>query len=269
MPTLELLDQLVEQVLSSAKYRLITSEVIRNIGARELAKRASLKEAVKTTRNKLHQVGSAYQEQGIPYARWMEELQALSDNLADESVRAWLLEQLPAHASTRERVSILPHFYSTVLASLPPVRSVLDLACGLNPLTLPWMDLPGGCTYTAVDIYEDLRSFLDVFLFKFHIPGRSICADLTQTLPPIQADLTLLLKTIPSLEQVDKQAGARLLAQITSPYLLVSFPAHSLGGKSKGMVQNYEQHFMELTITYPWKITRFEFPGELAFLVQK
>lgn len=269
MPSLELLDQLVEQVQSSAKYQLIAFEVIRNIGARELAKRASLKEAVKTTRNKLHQVGSAYQEQGIPYARWMKELQALSDNLADESVRAWLLEQLPAHASTRERVPILPQFYATVLASLPPIRSVLDLACGLNPLTLPWMGLPGGCTYTAVDIFEDLRTFLNAYFDKFHVTGQALCADLTQTIPPVQTDLTLLLKTIPCLEQVDKQAGARLLVQITSPYLLVSFPAHSLAGRSKGMVHNYEQHFTELTSSYPWKITRYEFPGELAFLVQK
>lgn len=269
MPTSELLDQLVEQVQSSAKYRLIAPEVIRNIGARELVKRASLKEAVKTTRNKLHQVGSAYQEQAIPYARWMLEMQTLPDDLSSTEVRAWLLSCLPLHASTRERVSILPQFYATILAEIQPVHSILDLACGLNPLTLPWMGLPVRCTYTAVDIYEDLRAFLNAFFDKYHIEGQALCADLTQTLPSIQADLTLLLKTIPCLEQVDKQAGARLLSQIHSPYLLVSFPAHSLGGRPKGMVQNYEQHFMEMVSPYPWQITRFEFPGELAFLVEK
>jgi 16S rRNA (guanine(1405)-N(7))-methyltransferase len=71
------------------------------------------------------------------------------------------------------------------------------------------------------------------------------------------------------LEQVDKQAGLRLLDGLQAENILVTFPAHSLGGRSKGMVQNYSDHFARLVDDKPWQITRFDFPGELAFLIRK
>ena len=64
----DLLDQLVNLVRSGSKYRHISAVLIRNVGSRDLEKRRNLKEAVKATRNKLHQVGAAYQESAIPYA---------------------------------------------------------------------------------------------------------------------------------------------------------------------------------------------------------
>ena len=88
--------------------------------------------------------------------------------------------------------------------------------------------------------------------------------------PPQQpVHLALLLKTIPCLEQLDKQVGIRLLEGIQAEHILVSFPAHSLGGQSRGMVQNYEAHFREMVAGRHWSVQRFLFPGELAFLVSR
>ncbi len=80
------------------------------------------------------------------------------------------------------------------------------------------------------------------------------------------ADLALLLKAIPCLEQVDKEAGRRLLDQVRADYLLVSFPVHSLGGRSKGMPATYEEHFRNLVADKPWSVQTFHFATELAFL---
>ena len=60
-PAADPLEDLVKLVRSSEKYAQIDESLIRSLGAAELNKRDSLKEAVKFTRNKLHQVGSAYQ----------------------------------------------------------------------------------------------------------------------------------------------------------------------------------------------------------------
>jgi 16S rRNA (guanine(1405)-N(7))-methyltransferase len=114
-----------------------------------------------------------------------------------------------------------------------------------------------------------MTGFLNDFFTHFGIDGKAQTCDLTRNIPTDPYDLALVLKTIPCLEQVDREAGYRLLNQINAATLLVSFPARSLGGKSKGMVQNYERHFFDLVSGQSWKITRFEFPGELAFLVQK
>jgi 16S rRNA (guanine(1405)-N(7))-methyltransferase len=58
--------------------------------------------------------------------------------------------------------------------------------------------------------------------------------------PPTQhADLALILKTLPCLEQLDKTAGQWLLEAVNVDYLLLSFPVYSLGGRDKHMLENY------------------------------
>lgn len=263
------LDALVQKVRSAEKYKVISPEVVRSVLLKEISKVRDPKELVKSTRNKLHQVGSAYQEKPIPYPSLTGELNLMSAQLADPLVQQFLQKAMAAHSSTRERLPILPLFFAETLREIAPLRSIFDLACGLNPLSIPWMPLAPGFQYTCCDIYEDMTAFLNSFFSHFNIDGTARICDLTQNVPACNADLALVLKTIPCLEQIDKDAGRRILTQLQTPNILVSFPARSLGGKSKGMVQNYERHFNELVAGQTWKITRFEFPGELAFLIQK
>ncbi len=263
------LDALVQKVRSAEKYNAISPEVIRSVLLKEIAKERNPKELVKSTRNKLHQVGSAYQEKPIPYKFWTEELDHLPADLNDPLVRTFLQKALSAHSSTRERLPILARFFTDTLRDLAPLHSILDLACGLNPLSIPWMTLASGFQYTCCDIYEDMAAFLNSFFVHFNLNAAAHICDLTQKVPDQESDLALVLKTIPCLEQVDKEAGYRILTQLQTANILVSFPAKSLGGKSKGMVQNYERHFQDLVAGQNWKITRFEFPGELAFLIRK
>jgi 16S rRNA (guanine(1405)-N(7))-methyltransferase len=267
--TTEMVDELVRLVRQGEKYAAIDENTIASIGKAELAKRSSLKEAVKTTRNKLHQVGASYQEKPIPYTAWLEQLRALPKDLSNPKTREFLRMNMRLHASTSERLSIHETFFKQTLASLAPIHSVLDLACGLNPLNLPWMPLAKDFTYSACDIYSDMTGYLQVFFDHFGINGKASLCDLTQSIPSEHVQLALLLKTIPCLEQVDKSAGRRLLEGLNAETILVSFPAHSLGGRSKGMARNYETHFNELMAGQFWKVERFEFPGELAFLVRK
>jgi 16S rRNA (guanine(1405)-N(7))-methyltransferase len=72
------LQQLLEAIQTSAKYRHIDEGFIRSVGAGELEKRRNLKEAIKATKNKLHQVGAAYQDNVPRYARWLEALREAS-----------------------------------------------------------------------------------------------------------------------------------------------------------------------------------------------
>ena len=58
----EQLDALVKAVRAGARYRQIDPSLVRRIASQELAKGRSSKDAFKETRNKLHQVGGAYQE---------------------------------------------------------------------------------------------------------------------------------------------------------------------------------------------------------------
>lgn len=265
----EALDRLVEDVLGSTKYRGVCPELIRGIGSQELAKRRNIKEALKSTKNKLHQIGGAYFAERADYAAWLDEL---AENVCrDEQAELQRVcrEIMTHHASTRERLPILDQFYHTILADLAPIHSVLDIACGLNPLALPWLPLAENATYDACDIFVPLVDFLNNYLQLMHMQGHVETRDVTQACPTQQVDLALLLKVIPCLEQIDKQAGYRLLHTLNARTLVVSFPVHSLGGKNKGMATYYEAHFRGLVADTTWEIHSFEFATELVFVVQK
>ncbi|GLV57464.1 16S rRNA methyltransferase [Dictyobacter sp. S3.2.2.5] len=261
------LEQLVADVSHSSKYRDICPELIGSIGAQELEKRRNLKEAIKATKNKLHQVGGAYLDGRDHLNDWQAMLQQALATGETEQIKQTCRHLMGYHASTRERLSILDDFYSTLFSQLPPIHSIVDIACGLNPLALPWMPLPESPTYYAYDIYQNMMDFLASYFELMHVEGHSHARDVIRSIPTQPADLALILKVLPCLEQLDKQAPYQLLHTIKARHIVVSYPIQSLGGKSKGMASYYEEHFKRLVENDNWLVHRLEFATELVFLI--
>jgi 16S rRNA (guanine(1405)-N(7))-methyltransferase len=251
------LDRLVNAVQANRKYRLIDPGLIRSIGQNELLHRRNFKLAVKTTRNKLHQVGGAYQDDNIDYPRLISELEELPHHIDNQALRDFCRRVMTQHASTRERLPILETFYQETLASLAPIQSI------------PWMPLTNGAAYFACDIYQDMISLVNQFFTHIKQPGSAEVLNLAAAIPDQPVQVAFLLKTLPCLDQLDKMATSHLLESINAPYLVISYPAHSLGGRSKGMILNYEAHFNELSQGRHWKIHRFEYTNELVFLISR
>jgi len=173
------------------------------------------------------------------------------------------------HTSTVERLPILHSFYETILQDLIPVQSILDVACGLNPLTLPWIPLKKDAQIYVCDIYTDQIDFLNQFFTHFNIQGKAFCCDLTQEIPDNRTQIAFILKTIPCLEQIDKQIGTRLLSGIQSENLLISFPVQSLGGRDKGMRNFYDEHFRQMIADQGWQVQSNSFVTEEVYFVRK
>jgi 16S rRNA (guanine(1405)-N(7))-methyltransferase len=265
----ELLEKLVSQVQDSAKYRLIHKDLVENIAKNELSKGRSWKATVKAVRNKLHQVGGAYQPLGIDYEQLNSELKSLPNDLNSPEAKRFFIQTMGLHASTRERLQIKDQFFHETLSSLAPIDSILDVACGLNPLALAWMPVSDSVHLTVCDIYTDQMDFLNAYFEHFHINGKAYCCDLTQQNAFEKTQVAFVLKTIPCLEQIDKNIGSKLIESLPSENLLVSFPAQSLTGKQKGMRQFYSEHFQSLLKGTSWKTTTFSYQNEQAFLIQK
>ena len=262
------LDALVAAVLGSSKYRAVSPDLVRAVGARELAARPNLKAAIKATKNTLHQAGGAFTDAPIDYGRALARLHEAAAS-GDGALRAACRAVMALHTSTRERLPILDDFYATTLAALPPPARVLDVACGLNPLARPWLPLPPATELIAYDIYADQIAFLNDFFALAGVVARAEVRDVVGRPPDEPADLALVLKTLPCLEAIDRRAPERLLDAIQAPRLLVSFPAQSLGGRRKGMAAHYEAQFRRLLDARGWAAQRFEFATELAYLVEK
>jgi 16S rRNA (guanine(1405)-N(7))-methyltransferase len=263
------LDTIVAAVMAAPKYRHLHPGLVRRIAAQELAKGRKPAEVVKETRTKLHQVGSAYQEKTPDYATWKSELAGLPKETASPEVKEWCRDKMKQHASTSERLSILDSFFPTIFEGFSPFHSVLDLACGLNPLASPWMPLADDASYYAFDIFTDMAGFLSAWLKHCGMGGEAGLCDLIAETPSPQAEVALLLKTIPCLEQVDKNILPRLMEVIPAALIVVSFPVASLGGKNKGMRGFYTQRFEEWGQTWQGSIKRFDFASEVVYRLQR
>ncbi len=215
-PTDPALAEVTAAVQAAAKYRHVAPALVATLAARELAAGARPKDAIKSVKNKLHQVAGAYQVEPLQADAWLAEVQACLAEGGD--LRPLCRRLLARHASTRERLPMLDEFYAAVLGDLPPVRAVLDLACGLNPLALPWMGLAPGVVYHACDIYADQAALLNRWFALLGRPGEAFLCDLVAGPPPPAADVVLLLKALPCLQQVDREIGRRLLDAIDAAH---------------------------------------------------
>ena len=265
----KLLSQLVNAVLKSQKYGNVCEDLVKNIGKRELSKRKNLKIAIKSTKNKLHQIGGAYFLKKPNYAFWLEKLKKARESENEDLFRKTCAEIMSYHYSTRERLNILDEFYTRIFSLVPPVQSIVDVACGFHPLSIPWMLISEKVKYYAYDVYKDMINFLNEFMTINNVQGYAEVRDVVQHAPEINADLAFILNTIPCLEQIEKTAGLKILESINANFLAVSFPAKTLGGREKNMLKHYENRFNELTREKNWTIQRLEFRSELVFLIEK
>ncbi len=261
------LDELVAAVLASGKYRALSPALIRAIGTRELATQPSYRAALKATRSRLHQVVGAFLDRAPRYNTWLAALRDAAGNR--ERIQAVCRSAMDGHASTRERLPELERFYAAVFATLPPVTRLMDLACGLNPLATPWMPLPQPAHYLACDVYSDLCSFVGTALPLLGLSGEAALCDLTAGPPPWRADVALVLKTLPVLEQLRRGAGRELLRGIEARYLVVSFPTRSLGGRNVGMAATYSGYMQTIVTGEGWTSQTLAFANELVFVVRK
>lgn len=262
------LDLLTAEVQASAKYRHVCPDLIRRLGAQELRARRSLKEAIKETKNRLHQVAGAYLPGKMRYDDWRAQLTGAHTVSAD-AFREACRQVMAHHASTRERLPHSATLFQTTLASIAPVHSVLDVACGLNPLALPWMPLAPDARYVACDLYADMMAFLTDFFVCAGIAGHAERHDALTSLPAERVEVAFVLKFLPLLEQVEKGAGLTLLRALPADHVLVSFPTRTLGGRDKNMAAHYDASFSRLIAGEGWRAERFAFENELCFLVRK
>jgi len=261
------LEQLIAQIRSSPKYRHVCIEIIKTIGSRELQKTGSLKEAIKATRKKLHQIAGAYFLTRPKYEIWLKKLKDAKETGRPEDFRQACVEIMKHHHSTNMRLKNLDEFYSALFSRLPPIRSIADVACGFHPLAIPWMHLSSSTRYYAFDIYEDLMEFLKGFMNLAGVEGYAETRDIIQNPPEVKADLAFILNAIPVLEQIEKRAGIRLLNVVRAKYKVVSFPIKSLGGKDKGMRGYYEDVFQRM-LQKNWKIWKLETANELVYVIK-
>ncbi len=230
------------------------------------------REIVKRVKRSLHQVGGAYLTPPPRYERLLARLTDASVGPERHEVARGIVT---SHASMRERAAHLDDFHAALFDGIGHRDggwTVLDLACGLNPLVRSLIPVDVG-RYLACDVYLDMLDFVAEASSMLGHPVETFPWDLTAGLPDHRADIVLLLKTLPCLDQLDPAAGPRLLAAAATrcTHLLISYPVQSLGGADRGMRDHYASTFHSLvdrsrpTMEAEVTVTDLDLPAELGY----
>lgn len=264
-------ERLVEAVIAGRKYRLVSRDLVAHVVQSLAGRPGSPEEKVKLARSKIHQVAFAYLGPAPNYDRWLARIRSAAASGDHASLVEACCDAMRGHASTRERLPFLREFYATTIPDWSGIRTVVDVGCGLNPLSLALLDVPPDLEYFAYDVLGDLIDFLNAVFPLLGVNGHAELCDVVLTPECVRrpSDLALLLKTLPCLDQIEPGAGERLLDAIQAERMLVSFPLQTLGGGRKGFGRTYETRFLEYVQRRGLSARRFVFPNELAFLVTR
>ena len=242
----------------ASKYADVCPDTVARLQTQAAARYKSAKEADKAVRTALHQITGAFMTpEELKRAR---RLLSSGDTDPDRA----LSETLSLHASTRERLPHMDAFYDALLQPLH-AHTLLDLACGLNPLYLGsrgyamrGLDISGGCV-SLVNDWAAARGW-DV---------SAECQDLLCDPPLAEADAALAMKLLPVLEQQEKGAAMRLLARVPAPLIVVTFPMKTLGGRGVGMERHYSEWFEGAARGLFDILRRDVLFGELCYIVRR
>jgi 16S rRNA (guanine(1405)-N(7))-methyltransferase len=181
-----------------------------------------------------------------------------------------LLETSITKGTTRERLAILDDFYGKIFDITGNPDSIIDHACGLNPLSVLWMGLPDNTKYYAFDIESNLVEFLVSVIgyLGLHDKMEAQMGDILVD-EFNYADVVFMLKFLPVIEQQEKGSSLKVMKKQKCRYLVVSFPVKSLSGVEKGMASFYSNWFRNLIKEENWQYNEILFDSELVFVVQK
>lgn len=261
------INSLVEQIRASKKYREagVSADTIRDILLAELAQHKKPKDALKSARRKLHEVIAPYL--GDPdYERAQAEISAAFQTGDAGQVRQILQTLMAIHLSTRERLPLLDHFYSDIFALTGQPKVILDIACALNPLSFPWMNLPD-VTFYAYDIHQQRIDFLQHYFTLAGVKGGAIMQDILVHHPQESGDIALLLKETARLEKRQRGVTQPLLDALKVRYIVLSLPAHNRTGRDTQ--ESYRALFNRVISDRPWTVQEIHYESELVFIIDK
>ncbi len=272
-------EALIAEILQSPKYRemQVCEETLRDLLYAELPRHKRKSEAVKAAKKKLHNVVAPYL--GDPdYGAAREQLDAAfasGDPLAclpqagqAVAVRDVCARIMMQHASTRERLPILGEFYRRIFDVTGEPRVLLDIACGLNPFSFPWMGLPVSLRYHAYDIRRERIALINEYFALQGLAPLAKVQDVLVELPHEEGDIALLLKEVHRLEQRDRGSSLRLLDALRVRHVVVSLPNVSLGGQ-RDLATGYRRLFENIAGQRPWHVTEISLAHEMVFCVDK
>jgi len=260
----------IDTILNSKKYRSlnIPRETLEDLFASIEPKVKSHKDLLKQVRHKLHNIVAPYL--GDPdYAQSILDLEAaFLDPDDDSQIKSICQRILESHSSTRERIPYLQQFYSSIFKITGTPQIILDLACGLNPISLRWMDMHGKVQYHAYDMHHPRIDLINRYFELEGLPTLAEHRDILVDPPETQADLAFFFKEAHRFEQRRHGCNRDFWQALNVEHLVVSLPAASLDGK-RNLTERQYRLVANTIENLPYDMVDLSIGNEIVFIISK
>ncbi|MFA6089063.1 MAG: hypothetical protein WC755_04310 [Candidatus Woesearchaeota archaeon] len=273
----ELINFLIKSVrnkktLSNLDSEFITREIVKflsnhlnHIPKLHNEKSKEHKELIKFIRAKSHDVYEIFQTGDI---NKRNELLFEIKKLSKENV----IPLLDTHISTKERLSSYNEVYKKIFAETNIPNSILDIGCGLNPISIPFMNFDSDklkkIKYFASELScEDLK-IIDSFFEKFKINGKTFACNLVhdfEKLKEYKCDVCFAFKLFDVLETQKKNVGYDIIESLNCKYLVASFALTNI--KQEAMKREKVHYFERFLSKLGLSFDSFLLMGELFYIV--
>lgn len=175
--------------------------------------------------------------------------------------------ELSGHKSSLERVEFYPELYSSIFDITGKVSGILDISCGMNPLSIKFMKGFKG-KYYCTELNQKDCDLLNEWFIKNKIDGHATCVDLRSSYEfsfPV-VDLVFLFKVFDSVEEKGHKLAEKILKSLKCKYAVVSFSTHTIRGREMNFPNRgwIEKLLFRLGFSYD----KLEFSNEIFYVIK-
>jgi len=260
-------------IKKNKKYKTIANEIVLKEIKEYLRKNPKIskpcKEDIKEIRKNLYRTYSSYQTNKKRKRNQL--LEKLKTNLNNKDRITQLLSIV---ISTKERLSDYLELYFKIFKITGKPKSIIDLGCGMNPLSYYFMNLKK-LRYYAYDIDEEDIKFLNNFfkiMEKQGLDGKAKILDINNTkavssLPT--PDIIFLFKVIDVINTKNHKTSEQLVKQLIkkTKFIIVSFATKTITRKSMNYPKRKGFELMLKRLNLKFKT--IEIKNEIFYIISK
>lgn len=249
-----------EYVLQAIKKFLMQNPKSKKIIQEKSTRSKQYKEIIKKIRAKLRLEYGMFSED-------LEKREKLLNKLKKDKIATEKL--LKTHKSTKERIEIYPFIYQKIFSITGKPNTILDLGCGMNPVSIPYMKLKR-VKYYASELNKQDCKFLEKYFQIMKIKGKAFAIDLKKPnllkkLP--QVHICFLFKILDTIEKKGHKLAEEIIKKIKAKWIIASFATHKLGGKPMKHPYRVWLEKMLERIGYEYKIIKER--NEIFYAIKK
>jgi len=177
---------------------------------------------------------------------------------------------LKSHQSTKERLKFYPEFYKSIFAVTGKPESIIEIGCGMHPLSLECSGI-GKVEYLAADIsMKDLKIVQEYFNQNKRIKGRTLLFDAVRDEYNFRKkyDLCFVLKLFEILETTKSHRLTEdIVNQLPAKWVAASFSTKTLSNKPMTRARRIWFEVMLKRLKKNFEIIRI--PNEIIYVFKQ